>query len=248
LQSIGLLVRSVLFSESLTLISSFHIFFTSISRPVHVLVRIFPHIILATVSKTKTEENFMTKTIHSKKTIEISAWMAYSIILFEMLYMSTPFAVFFYSVYKSPLKWLTESEKTAWLVHAIMPHFSESGSVLVNGLLLASWPLMIAGLIVFMVGFFQIYYAKFKGKGAVTGGIYTYIRHPQYAAWSIFGLGMCLFWSRMIVWIAYVMMIFIYMYLAHAEEQECLAKFGDSYREYLGKTGGFFPKIGRAHV
>lgn len=182
------------------------------------------------------------ETIHSKKTVEISAWLAYSIIFFEMLYMSTPFAVFFYSIYEFPLKWLTSSEKTAWLVHTIFPHFSANSSVLINTLLYMSFPLMIIGFIVFLIGFVQIYHAKFKNTGAVTWGIYKYIRHPQYAAWSIFGLGMSLFWSRMIVWITYVAMLFIYFYLAHAEEQECLSKYGDDYREYMEKTGGLFPK------
>lgn len=189
----------------------------------------------------------MTKTIHSKKTVEMSAWFAYSIIFFEMLYMSTPFAVFFYSVYEFPLKWLTSSEKTAWLVQTIMPHFSETSSIIIKILLYSSFPMMTLGLIVFLIGFGQIYYAKFKGKGAVTFGIYKYIRHPQYAAWSIFGLGMCLFWSRMIVWMTYVAMLFIYTYLAHAEEQECLSKYGDSYRDYMDRTGGFFPRITESH-
>ncbi len=184
----------------------------------------------------------MTKMISSKKTLEISAWLAYSIIFFEMLYMSTPFAVFFYSVYKTPLQWLISKPSTAWLVQTIFPHFSKSSSVLVNIFLYLSFPLMTIGLILFLIGFGQIYYAKFRKKGAVTLGLYRYIRHPQYTAWLIFGLGMCFFWSRMLVWLAYVAMVFIYYYLALHEEKECTIKYGDTYQRYLENTGRFLPR------
>jgi hypothetical protein len=93
------------------------------------------------------------------------------------------------------------------------------------------------------VGFFQVYWVKFRRKGPVVGGLYRFIRHPQYAGWAIFGLGMAIFWSRMIVWIMHVSMLFVYYLLAVSEEKECLRKFGASYRSYLHQTGRFFPRI-----
>ena len=178
-----------------------------------------------------------------KKVTKSAVWFAYIVILFEMIYMSTPFAVFFYSVYGMPLKSFNESGSTAWLVQNIFPHFTQTESLLINTLLYISWPLMGIGLALFIIAFVQVYWAKFRKKGAVVGGMYRFIRHPQYAAWAIFGLGMAIFWSRMIVVITYVSMLFVYYVLAKREEQECLEKYGEPYRAYLQRTGRFLPKF-----
>lgn len=181
--------------------------------------------------------------VTKKKAGSFFAWFAYVIIFFEMLYMATPFAVFFYSVYKVPLQLLNSSDTTSWLIQTIFPHFIHSNSAFINILFVLSWPLMIIGISVFLISFIQIYWAKFRKKAAVTTGFYKWIRHPQYIAWIIFGLGMCILWSRMIVWIMYVVMIFVYYFLARAEEKECLKKYETTYKPYLENTGMFFFKI-----
>jgi len=153
-----------------------------------------------------------------------------------------PFAVFFYSVYGAPLRLLGGTESTAWLVQSILPHFAQTDSILINGLLYAGWPLMGIGFVIFLVGFGQVYWAKFRRKGPVVGGLYHFVRHPQYAGWAVFGFGMALAWSRMIVWIMYVSMLFVYYLLALREEKECL-RFGEGYRSYLERTGRFLPRL-----
>ncbi|MFS4417309.1 methyltransferase family protein [Maribacter sp. 2307ULW6-5] len=173
------------------------------------------------------------------------SWIPYLLILFEMLYMATPFAVFFYSIYEVPLKFLNLSPNTAWMLQTVFPHFVETNSPFISILLGAGWLFMGVGILVFIIAFVQIYYAKFTKKGAVTNGLYRFIRHPQYTAWTLFGLGMCLVWSRIIVWLMFVTMTFIYYKLAKAEERECLAKFPDSYGNYIKKTGLFFPKFSK---
>ncbi|MGD2271872.1 MAG: isoprenylcysteine carboxylmethyltransferase family protein [Desulfobacterales bacterium] len=179
----------------------------------------------------------------NKKASRSAIWFAYIVIFFEMIYMSTPFAVFFYSVYRPPLQFLNESSATFWLVQNIFPHFAQTNSVFINSLLYASWPLMGTGLAIFLISFIQLYWAKFRKKGAVEGGLYRFIRHPQYIGWSIFGLGIAIFWSRMIVILMYVSMLFVYYLLARSEERDCLEKYGERYRSYYRKTGRFFPKL-----
>jgi uncharacterized membrane protein len=95
----------------------------------------------------------------------------------------------------------------------------------------------------FLVSFIQLYWAKFREKGVVVAGLYRFIRHPQYLAWSIFGLGVAIFWSRMIVILMYISMLFVYYLLAKSEERECLEKYGESYRNYYKITGRFLPRI-----
>ncbi|MFC1824381.1 methyltransferase family protein [Thermodesulfobacteriota bacterium] len=186
----------------------------------------------------------MAKELHHKAS-KSALWVVYIVIIFEMLYMSTPFALFFYSVYGIPLKLLARYDATLWLVQNILPHFTQTKSLLINTFLHMSWPLMGIGFLIFIIGFCQVYWAKFRRRGPVVGGLYRFIRHPQYAGWVIFGFGMSIFWSRMIVWIMYVSMLFVYYLLAASEEKECLEKYGESYSSYLLRTGRFFPRIVR---
>lgn len=174
--------------------------------------------------------------------VKTSAWFLYTLIVLEILFMVSPFAAYYYSIYATPLNALQESQYTAWLTMYLLPHFTYSESWLANGLLLVSWPLILIGIVLFVLGFCQIYWSKITKKGAVEVGLYRYVRHPQYVALAIIGLGASLYWSRFIVILAFVSMLCLYYYLARLEERICLAKFGESYRDYLQRTGMFFPR------
>jgi protein-S-isoprenylcysteine O-methyltransferase Ste14 len=178
----------------------------------------------------------------SVKAVKSSAWILYTLIVLEILFMVSPFAAYYYSIYATPLNAFQGAETTAWLTMYVLPHFTYSDSWLVNGLILISWPLILMGIALFLIGFCQIYWSKFTGKGAVEGGLYRHIRHPQYLALAIIGLGCSLYWSRFIVIIAFVTMLYLYQYLARVEERICLDKFGDSYKNYINRTGRFLPK------
>ena len=176
------------------------------------------------------------------RAVKTSAWVLYTFIVLEILFMVSPFAAYYYSIYATPLNALQEFQGTAWLTMYILPHFTYSTSWLANGLILISWPLILLGVVVFVLGFCQIYWSKFTGKGAVEVGLYRYIRHPQYVALAIIGLGTSLYWSRFIVVVAFVSMLCIYYFLARVEENICLTKFGKSYRDYMDRTGMFLPR------
>lgn len=178
-----------------------------------------------------------------EKGIRTSVWLAYIIVVFEILYMISPFAFFYYSIYAIPLKLFQSSPLSSWLTTNILPHFTYQRSIFISILNLMSWPLIIIGLILFLVGFIQIYWAKFRGKGSVSKGLYKYIRHPQYVALAITGLGATIYWSRFIVFLMYATMLFLYYYLARQEEKICLYKFGQRYKAYSQKTGMFLPKF-----
>jgi protein-S-isoprenylcysteine O-methyltransferase Ste14 len=176
------------------------------------------------------------------RTIKTSAWFFYTLIVLEILFMVSPFAAYYYSIYATPLNALQESQFTAWLTMYLLPHFAYSDSWLANVLILISWPLILAGAVLFVFGFCQIYWSKLMSRGAVEAGLYRFIRHPQYVALAVIGLGSSLYWSRFIVVIAFVSMLCLYYFLARVEERICLTKFGDSYREYLERTGMFLPR------
>lgn len=99
------------------------------------------------------------------------------------------------------------------------------------------------GLLLFLVGVVQIYGAKLLRRGAVTGGLYRIVRHPQYLALTVLGFGVILIWPRFLVLLSFVAMLFIYWALARWEESLCEEKFGDSYKAYQQRTGMIFPKV-----
>jgi protein-S-isoprenylcysteine O-methyltransferase Ste14 len=174
--------------------------------------------------------------------VKTSAWLLYTLIVLEILFMVSPFAAYYYSIYAMPLNVLQQSPSTAWLTMYVLPHFAYSDSWLANGLVLISWPLILTGVVSFVFGFCQIYWSKFTRREAVEVGLYRYIRHPQYVALAVIGLGTSLYWSRFIVIIAFVSMLYVYYFLARTEERVCLNKFGESYRDYMERTGMFFPR------
>ena len=176
------------------------------------------------------------------RAVKTSAWVLYTLIVLEILFMVSPFAAYYYSIYATPLNALQEFQSTAWLTMYVLPHFTYSDSWLANGLILISWPLILLGVVLFVLGFCQIYWSKFTGKGAVEVGLYRFIRHPQYVALAIIGLGTSLYWSRFIVVVAFVSMLCIYYLLARIEENVCMARFGEPYRDYMGRTGMFLPR------
>lgn len=177
-----------------------------------------------------------------KSIVRPTAWAFYLIIVFEILFMISPFALHFYAVYGPSLNFLHRLSATAWLTGFYLPHFSETSNALFNVLHELGWALIIGGGLLFLAGAIPIYWSKFTRRGAVTGGLYAVVRHPQYVGLMVVGLGTVLLWPRFIVLFTYVTMLFLYTFLARWEEELCLAKFGESYSEYMARTGGFLPR------
>ena len=81
----------------------------------------------------------------------------------------------------------------------------------------------------------------------VTGGVYSRIRHPMYAAHWLWAIAQILLLHN---WIAgpmlFVTFLPMYLYRAGKEEQMVLQQFGDEYRQYMKRTGRIFPRLGSA--
>lgn len=166
----------------------------------------------------------------------------YLLIGFEFLYMASPFAMYFYSVYAPGLTFMQQNPVLAWLNSTFLPHIvAETASPILNLHNVIGAVLAVAGFLAFCVGATQVYYHKLARKGAVTGGIYQVIRHPQYAALILCSFGLLLVWPRFIVLLSFLAMLFVYYFLARLEEHECEQKFGQSYLEYKRTTQMFVP-------
>jgi protein-S-isoprenylcysteine O-methyltransferase Ste14 len=177
-----------------------------------------------------------------QRVLRPAVWLVYLVIVFEILFMISPFALHFYSAYGPALNVLHHWPATAWLTQFFLPHISQTSNPLLNALPMLAGLLIVAGMGLFLAGAIPIYWAKFRRRGLVTGGVYASIRHPQYVGLAIVGLGTLLIWPRFLVLITYVTMLFLYAGLARWEEERCLAQFGDSYRAYQARTGRFLPQ------
>ncbi len=137
---------------------------------------------------------------------------------------------------------LAGSPATNWLNTTFLPHVvAETRSVLLNSLKDLGITLFLSGAVVFIGCAGQIYWAKLFNKAMVSSGLYRYVRHPQYGALMICGLGMLLLWPRYLVLVSYITMLFVYVWLGRLEERECLRKYGTGYLFYYASTPMFFP-------
>jgi protein-S-isoprenylcysteine O-methyltransferase Ste14 len=176
-----------------------------------------------------------------RSVLKPAMWAFYVVIVCEILFMISPFALYFYSAYGPTLNVLHRWPATAWLTKFFLPHFSQTRNLLLNVLPIVAGLLIMFGMALFFAAAIPLYWAKLRRRGAVTEGLYALIRHPQYLGLAVVGFGTTLMWPRFLVLIAYVTMLFLYAGLARWEEERCLARFGASYRTYQQRTGRFLP-------
>jgi len=80
----------------------------------------------------------------------------------------------------------------------------------------------------------------------VTNGLYRYSRHPMYVTSFIFFLGVSIATASWVFLLFAILLIAASFYFAPIEEQSCLEKYGDAYREYMNRTPRYIgiPKSG----
>lgn len=77
----------------------------------------------------------------------------------------------------------------------------------------------------------------------VTTGPYARTRHPMYTALNMFSFSMALTTSNLLVLLFAALVIVPFPWIARKEEKMLLETFGEDYREYMERTGRFFPRI-----
>jgi len=180
--------------------------------------------------------------VNTKKTLLRSAVVLYFVIAFEVLIMISPFAGFFYTVFNPVLLKLAAHPASRWLSAFYLPHMVLPQSSILKFIRVSGSILFIVGMVMFLVCAAQIYGAKLTKKGAVLGGLYAVIRHPQYLALGIAGLGLSILWPRLLTLVLWLLMILVYYFLAKDEERRMLNAYEETYRPYMNNTGMFLPK------
>ena len=163
------------------------------------------------------------------------------LVALEVMIMISPFAFFFYSVFNPVFNWLDQFAATRWLTGFFLPHMILPPTLFLKSVRVLGSVLFIVGMAAFVICALQVYLGKILKPGVETKGLYRYIRHPQYLALGIWGVGMSILWPRFIVLASLAVMFIIYSYLAGDEEARMRLKFGDAYERYTRNTGRFFP-------
>lgn len=170
-----------------------------------------------------------------------AAFVFYLLIALEAVIMITPFTAYFYAIYAPVLSRLEAHPVTAWLTAFFLPHITYTGDPILTILAWLAPVLLTVGLGVFLICAGQVYSARLLRRGIVSGGLYRWIRHPQYLGLGIAGLGLLLYWPRFIILLLYLSMLFVYYLLARHEEGRMEARFGEAYARYRAATWMFLP-------
>ncbi len=161
---------------------------------------------------------------------------------FEIMIMISPFAFFFYSVFNPIFHFLDSWAATRWLTTFFLPHMILPPTLFLKAVRVFGSICFVAGSLTFVICALQVYLGKIFKWGIVSKGLYRYIRHPQYTALGVWGIGMSILWPRYIVLASLSVMFILYYFLARDEEKRMINQYGRSYEVYKDRTGMFAPK------
>lgn len=84
-----------------------------------------------------------------------------------------------------------------------------------------------------------------KEHTLVTNGPYRWVRHPFYDAAALGIVANSLIAANWFLLATGALVMLLLILRTRIEEEKLLARFGDSYREYMTRTGRFLPRIGK---
>lgn len=105
--------------------------------------------------------------------------------------------------------------------------------------------IFIGGGFILISAAWRVLYEAQQRRRLATSGPYAYVRHPQYLAFILIMLGFLLQWPTILTLAMFPALVGMYVRLAHQEEREVRAEFGDEYERYVARTPAWFPRLRR---
>ena len=109
-----------------------------------------------------------------------------------------------------------------------------------NPIHLLSSILTVCGL-VYIGRAWEVLYKAQRSHTLAISGPYATIRHPQYVGFIIVMLSFLLQWPTLLTLLMFPILVTMYIRLAHQEERDALAEFGEEYARYAAITPAFLP-------
>ena len=106
----------------------------------------------------------------------------------------------------------------------------------------------IGGGLVLLVLAWQVLHSAQREHRLASTGPYSYVRHPQYAAFVLIMIGFLLQWPTLITLAMFPILVVMYVRLAKREERDAAAEFGQEYTAYAAITPRFVPRTGSRTV
>ena len=114
-------------------------------------------------------------------------------------------------------------------------------------------PIHIASNLFIVVGFillaksWRVLFTAQQEKKLATSGPYGRVRHPQYIGFIVIMIGFLLQWPTLVTLGMFPILVATYVRLAHREEREVAAEFGEAWRAYAATTPRWIPRLGGHH-
>jgi protein-S-isoprenylcysteine O-methyltransferase Ste14 len=106
--------------------------------------------------------------------------------------------------------------------------------------------ILIGGGFVLIAAGWRVLYEAQQQHRLATAGAYSYVRHPQYVGFILVMLGFLVQWPTLLTVAMFPILVWMYVWLAHHEEREARAEFGEAYERYAAQTPGWLPRPGGA--
>lgn len=103
------------------------------------------------------------------------------------------------------------------------------------------YALLVAGGMLLIGGWRQVYRARREGRMA-TQGVYAAMRHPQYTGIMLAVLGENIHWPTIPTLMLFPVIIGLYVRLAQREERQLIERFGEEYLAYRRRVPMFLPR------
>lgn len=105
--------------------------------------------------------------------------------------------------------------------------------------MLVGYALVVAGVVLIAKGWARVHSA---GGRLVQDGVYSMVRHPQYAGIFLAVLGQLVHWPTISTLALAPFIAWIYARLARREEAHLVEEFGEAYRDYRRRVPMFLPR------